>query len=117
MIEKTNAVGFLGLDDASREQQLLGLRPTNLAAERPGGIDPAVGGSEETEPRVLAPDPHVERGCEHGCTTVSKTVHHADYGLGTGRDFQSSSRIAHLVLLFTGVALVIFHLLLDIAAG
>src|SRR5215831_6290994 len=50
MIEKANAVGFLGLDDASREQKLLGLRPANLAAERPSGIDPPVGCSEETEP-------------------------------------------------------------------
>src|SRR5262245_15236384 len=116
MIEKTNAIRLFGLDDASREQQLLGLRPADLTAERPSRVDPAVGRSEETKAGILAPDPNVERGGEHGGAAVGEAVHHANDRLGADRDLEGAPGIAHAILFFAAVTLVVLHLLLDVAA-
>src|SRR5439155_567992 len=65
VIEKTDAVGLLRLHGTRGEQELLGHRPADLVRQCPGAVDPAISGGEKTEFRILAADPHVERGREH----------------------------------------------------
>src|SRR5262245_30343221 len=115
VIEKTNAIGLLGLYDARSEQQLLGLRPADLAAKGPSRVYPPVGRREEAEAGTLATDPYVERGGEYGGAAIGEAVHHADYWLRANGDFQRAPGIAHAILFFATVTLVVLNLLLDVA--
>src|SRR5262249_37211124 len=123
MIEQADAIGLFGLDNARGEQQLLGLRPADLAAERPGGVNPAVGRSQETKTRALAPDPDVQRRGEHGgaggreagagaggCAVERAVVRPAADG-----DSDRASRFNAVFLVFGGAAL-LTSFLLSVAA-
>src|SRR5579885_688952 len=116
VVEQADAVGLLRLDDAGGKQQLLGDRPADLVGQGPGAVDPAVGGGEKAEARVLAADAHVERGGEHRGAAVSEAVDHADGRLLAGGDLVGTAG-AHRVELFLGVAAVVLALLVDVAAG
>src|SRR5262245_58587971 len=117
MIEQADAIGLFGLNDARSEQQLLGLRPADLAAERPSCVDPPVRCCEEAKAGTLTPDPYVERRGEHGSAAVGEAVYHANDRLGADGNLKGASGIAHAILLFAAVALVVLHLFLDIATG
>jgi hypothetical protein len=82
MIEQADAMRFLGLDDPAGEEQLLGHGPADLVGERPGAVDAAIGGGQEAEAGVLAPDAHVEGGGQHAGSAVGQAVDHPDVGLG-----------------------------------
>ena len=79
MIQQPDAVGFLRLHNARREQQLLSLRPTDLIHQCPGGVDASVGRRQEAEPRRIGTDADVQRGRQHGAAPVGQPVNHPDY--------------------------------------
>src|SRR5262249_29903414 len=66
---------------------------------------------------TLAPDPDVECRGEHGSPAVGETVYHANDRLGADGNLKRAPGIAHAILLFAGVVLVVLHLFLNIATG
>ncbi len=112
-------MGFLRRDDPGGEQQLLGDGPADLVGQGPGAVDATVGGGQEAEARVLAPDAHVQgRGQDRGAA-VRQAVHHPDRGLRAGADLVAAASTDGVasVELGLGVPAIILTLLVDVPAG
>src|SRR4029077_9776690 len=82
-----------------------------------GAVDPAVGRGEKTEFRILAADPHIERGGQYRRAAKGETVDHADIRLLRGADVEVAAPGPHPVELLVAVAGIVLELLVDVAAG
>src|SRR5215472_2375842 len=59
LIEKADTLGFLGIDDASGVEQLLGFRQANEQRQRPARVDPAIARGEKAKSAALAADAQI----------------------------------------------------------